>query len=209
MIAEFMATNLYIAFVGISIGVIVFPGPSILLIIANSLQQGVRSGLYTVAGGWVAMLLQVTVALIGLTSLANFLERGFDMVRWVGIGYLMYLGVQRWRSGASGSPSLKHERNNRSAMVTGFLVALTNPGTMLFFIAFFPQFLNTAAAPGPQLLLMAFTFMVLTLIFDTTYALLSARIGQALQDPRQVRIRNRVSGAILLFAAVALALVNF
>ena len=80
---------------------------------------------------------------------------------------------------------------------------------MLFFIAFFPQFLNTDAAAGPQLLLMAATFMALTLIFDTSYALLSARLGQALQDPRQVRIRNRVSGAILLIAAAALTLVNF
>jgi len=205
-----VATNLYIAFVGISIGVIVFPGPSILLIIANSLQQGVVAGLYTVAGGAVAMLLQLAVALVGLTSLVTMLARGFDVVRWLGIAYLVYLGVQRWRMGqAERAPGERDGGSHRSVFVTGFLVALTNPGTMLFFIAFFPQFLNTDAAAGPQLLLMAATFMVLTLIFDSTYALLSARLGQALQDPRQVRIRNRVSGAILLIAAAALTLVNF
>ena len=205
-----MATNLYIAFVGISIGVIVFPGPSILLIIANSLQQGVVAGLYTVAGGAVAMLLQLVVALVGLTSLVNMLARGFDVVRWLGIAYLIYLGVQRWRMGrAEGVPNERDEGSRRSVFVTGFLVALTNPGTMLFFIAFFPQFLNTDAAAEPQLLLMAATFIALTLVFDSAYALLSARVGQALQDPRQVRIRNRVSGAILLIAAAALTLVNF
>lgn len=205
-----MATNLYIAFVGISIGVIVFPGPSILLIIANSLQQGVVAGLYTVAGGAVAMLLQLLVALVGLTSLVNMLARGFDVVRWLGIAYLVYLGVQRWRMGqVEGAPGERGEGSHRSVFVTGFLVALTNPGTMLFFIAFFPQFLNTDAAAEPQLLLMAATFIALTLIFDSAYALLSARVGQALQDPRQVRIRNRVSGAILLIAAAALTLVNF
>ena len=151
-----MAANLYIAFVGISIGVIVFPGPSILLIIANSLQQGVVAGLYTVAGGALAMLLQLAVALVGLTSLVNLLARGFDIVRWLGIAYLIYLGVQRWRmSRTEGVVGDRGGGSRRSVFVTGFLVALTNPGTMLFFIAFFPQFLNTDAAAGPQLLLMA------------------------------------------------------
>jgi len=203
-------TNVYLAFVGISIGVIVFPGPSILLIVANSLQQGVAAGLVTVAGGAIAMLMQLIVALVGLTSLVNMLELGFDTVRWVGIAYLLYLGVQRWRSSVSGSViGQQRERNYRSLFVAGFLVALTNPGTLLFFIAFFPQFLNADVSAGPQLMLMAVTFMALTLTFDSSYALLSARIGQSLQDPRQVQFRNRLSGAILLFAALALMLVNF
>ena len=205
-----METNVYLAFVGISIGVIVFPGPSILLIVANSLQQGVAAGLITVAGGAIAMLMQLIVALVGLTSLVNMLERSFEIVRWVGIAYLLYLGVQRWRSSVSGSAlAEQRERNYRSLFVAGFLVALTNPGTLLFFIAFFPQFLNADVAAGPQLMLMAVTFMALTLTFDSSYALLSARIGQSLQDPRQVQFRNRLSGAILLFAALALMLVNF
>ena len=205
-----METNVYLAFVGISIAVIVFPGPSILLIVANSLQQGVAAGLITVAGGAIAMLMQLIVALVGLTSLVNMLERSFEIVRWVGIAYLLYLGVQRWRSSVSGSVIGKQrERNYRSLFVAGFLVALTNPGTLLFFIAFFPQFLNADVAAGPQLMLMAVTFMALTLTFDSSYALLSARIGRSLQDPRQVQFRNRLSGAILLFAALALMLVNF
>ena len=205
-----METNVYLAFVGISIAVIVFPGPSILLIVANSLQQGVAAGLITVAGGAIAMLMQLIVALVGLTSLVNMLERSFEIVRWVGIAYLLYLGVQRWRSSVSGSVIGKQrERNNRSLFVAGFLVALTNPGTLLFFIAFFPQFLNADVAAGPQLMLLAVTFMALTLTFDSSYALLSARIGRSLQDPRQVQFRNRLSGAILLFAALALMLVNF
>jgi threonine/homoserine/homoserine lactone efflux protein len=80
---------------------------------------------------------------------------------------------------------------------------------MLFFVAFFPQFLDRNTAATPQLILMAATFMVLTIVLDTTYALLSARVGQALQDPRRIVFRNRVSAAILMAAAVALALVNF
>ena len=96
-----------------------------------------------------------------------------------------------------------------AVFIAGFIVALTNPGTMLFFVAFFPQFLNTDAAAGPQFFMMAATFMLLTLLFDTTYALLSARVGRFLQDPRRARIRNRVSGVFLLAVAAGLAMVNF
>jgi homoserine/homoserine lactone efflux protein len=205
-----MHFNVYIAFIGISIGVLVFPGPSILLIIANSLQRGTVTGLYTVAGGIVAMLVQLAVALAGLTSLASAFDAGFDYVRWAGAVYLLYLGVQRWR-GITQDVVVRSRasRNYRSVLIEGFIVALTNPGTMLFFVAFFPQFLNREAAAGSQLLLMAATFMVLTLVVDSSYAVLSARIGRRLHDPRRVTARNRVSGVLLVVAAVALALANF
>jgi len=205
-----MATNLYIAFVGISIAVIVFPGPSILLIVANSLQQGIVAGLYTVAGGAIAMLLQLIIAMVGLTSLVNILARGLDVVRWAGIAYLVYLAMQRWRSNIAGGPvSDQPLENHRSVFFAGFVVALTNPGTMRFFVAVFPQFLNADAPAEPQLLLMAVTFMVLTMFFDTSCALLSARLGRSLRDPRRARIRNRVSGMILLAVAIGLAMFNY
>jgi homoserine/homoserine lactone efflux protein len=205
-----MHFNVYIAFIGISIGVLVFPGPSILLIIANSLQRGIVAGLYTVAGGIVAMLVQLAVALAGLTSLASAFDAGFDYVRWAGAVYLLYLGVRRWR-GITQDVVVRSRaiRNYRSVLLEGFIVALTNPGTMLFFVAFFPQFLNREAAAGSQLLLMAATFMVLTLVVDSSYAVFSARIGRRLHDPGRVTARNRVSGVLLMVAAVALAFANF
>ena len=205
-----MQSNVYIAFIGISIAVLVFPGPSILLIIANSLQRGTVAGLYTVAGGIVAMLVQLAVALAGLTSLANTFDAGFDYVRWMGAVYLLYLGVQRWR-GLTQDIVVRSRvvQNYRSVVMEGFIVALTNPGTMLFFVAFFPQFLNQKSAAGSQLLLMAATFMVLTLLVDSSYALLSARIGRRLHDPGRVNVRNRISGVLLVVAALALALANF
>jgi threonine/homoserine/homoserine lactone efflux protein len=203
--------NHYLAFIGISIAVLVFPGPSILLIVANGLQRGRIVGLYTVAGGLVAMGVQLGVALIGLTSLVGYfdtLDFGIDLVRWAGALYLLYLGAQRWR-GASysevrGRPAAKYG----SAVVQGFIVALTNPGTMLFFVAFFPQFLNDTLPAQPQLTLMAITFMVLTVIVDSGYALLSARIGNHLHERRHRGTRNRLAGAILMLAAAVLALLN-
>ena len=201
--------NHYVAFVGLSIAVLVFPGPSILLIVANSLQRGRIVGLYTVAGGMVAMGVQIAVAIIGLTSLIEGTGIGFDLVRWTGAAYLLYLGVQRWRGVSHSELRGRPVRNYGSAVVEGFIVALTNPGTMLFFVAFFPQFLNASLPAGPQLTLMATTFMVLTLIVDVAYALIADQVGHHLHEPGRKKARNRLAGGILIVAAVVLALANF
>jgi threonine/homoserine/homoserine lactone efflux protein len=204
-----METNLYIAFVGVSVAVIVIPGPSILLIVSNSLQHGAASGFYTVAGVSVAMLMQLGIAMAGLTSVVMTLERGLAVLRWVGIVYLFYLGIQRWRCRVPmGRFDSALARRSGPAFTEGFIVALTNPTTLLFFIAFFPQFLTDASAPGPQLWLMAATFWVLALVFDVGYAAFSARVGQTLQERRWVSLRNRLSGAIMVAAAAALSVAN-
>jgi len=202
-----MESSLYLVFVGVSIAVIVIPGPSILLIVSNGLQFGAGSGVATVAGTSAAMLIQLGVAMAGLTSLATIVSDGLGVARWLGIAYLCYLGMRRWQCTVPvGAFEIPAARRNRSAFLEGFLVSLANPTTMLFFIAFFPQFMNDAAPPVRQLLTMSVTFWALALCFDLTYAGLAARIGHALQDPRRALMRNRLSGAILVVAAAALAL---
>jgi threonine/homoserine/homoserine lactone efflux protein len=203
-----MATGAYISFVAISLAVLLFPGPSILLIVANGLHRGVRVGLFTVAGGIVAMLVQLLVALAGLRSVETVFSNGLTYIRWAGVAYLLYIGVQRWRGQAHAELRGWKLRSYRSAVIDGFVVALTNPGTMLFFVAFFPQFVNDDRPAGPQLLLMAGTFMVLTTIVDIAYALLSGRVGTYLHQPGRTIRRNRVAGAVLVAAAIALAVVN-
>lgn len=202
-----MEISLYLAFVGVSTAVIVIPGPSVLLIVSNGLQRGARAGFSTALGVSAAMLIQLAVALAGLTSLVAFLSRALGVVRWLGIVYLAWLGVRRWLAagpvGRFGDPEIRREG---SAFTQGFLVSLTNPTTMVFFVAFFPQFLADAAPAGPQLVYMAATFWILALLLDLGYAALSGRIGGAFQDPARAATRNRLSGAIMIAAAVALAL---
>jgi len=159
-------------------------------------------------GGLVAMAVQLFVAVTGLNSVDTFFAAGFDYVRWFGVVYLLYLGAQRWRGQAHSEIRGRSARGYSSAVTQGFVVALTNPGTMLFFVAFFPQFLNIDAATNPQLALMAGTFMMLTLIVDCGYALLSSRLGHRLHQPGHAAMRSRLAGGILMVAAVALALVN-
>jgi homoserine/homoserine lactone efflux protein len=203
-----MGAVTFLAFIFISIAVLVFPGPSILLIVANSMQRGRLIGLYTVAGGLVAMGVQLLVAVAGLNIVDTVFAAEFNYLRWAGVIYLMYLGVQRWRGQTHAELRGRPGRSYRSAVTEGFIVALTNPGTMLFFVAFFPQFLNVDRASSPQLLMMSLTFMLLTLVVDSSYALLSARLGQHLHRPGRTAMRNHLAGAILIAASLALALVK-
>lgn len=203
-----MEIDLYLWFILVSLAVLIFPGPSILLIVANSLQRGMIIGLYTVAGGFFAMGVQLLIALAGVQSAAENLGGEFAWIRWAGVAYLVYLGAQRWRGHAYSEVRGRHSSDRGSAVVQGFIVALTNPGTMLFFVAFFPQFLNLEVPAGPQLLQMATTFMVLTTLVDVGYAVLAARVAERLHEPGRATARNRLAGLILLLAAVTLALIN-
>jgi homoserine/homoserine lactone efflux protein len=203
-----MGLATYIAFVVISLGVLIFPGPSILLIVANSLQRGRVIGLYTVFGGFWAMLAQLTFAIGGLNSIDALSAAGFEAVRWAGVAFLVYIGVQRWRGSSHGEVRGRVVTGYRSAIVEGFVVALTNPGTLLFFVAFFPQFVNNSADVFQQLLLLGATFMVLTVIVDSGYAWFAALDGDRLHKKKQRQARQRVAGALLIVAAVALAVVN-
>jgi len=202
-----MTSNLFLAFIAVSIAVIVIPGPSIMLIVSNGLQDGRRAALITVAGTSIAMLIQLTLALAGLTSLIATLTGALDWLRWIGIAYLLYLGLRRWRGATEDTAGDSDARqHNGSAFGQGFMVSLLNPTTMLFFVAFFPQFLTEDATALPQLLQMAATFWAMALGFDTLYALASARLSALLEAPRWARLRNRAAGAILIGAAIALIL---
>lgn len=195
------------AFIAVSTAVIVVPGPSVLLIVANALRAGIRAGFATVAGTSLAMAIQIGVAVAGLTTLVTLLAAGQAVLRWLGVAVLAYLGGrQLWNPTAVAAAATAGPRRDGSAFAQGFLVSLTNPTTLVFFVAFFPQFLSGDAAALAQFALMGGSFWVLALAFDIAYAALAARIGQAMHEPRWAVLRNRVSGAILLAAALGLAL---
>ena len=201
-----MNSGVYFAFIAVATAVIVIPGPSVLLIVANALQNGARVGFFTVAGTSIAMAIQLAIAVAGLTSLVTQLAAGQRLIRWVGIAYLAWLGIRRWRGAGTDSTAAARRPHRGSAFGEGFLVSLTNPTTMLFFLAFFPQFLTGTVPPETELALMAMTFWLLALGFDCAYAALAARIGKALHESRWAVVRDRTAGLILLVAALALAL---
>lgn len=202
-----MNIELYAAFVLTSVLLIIVPGPNVSLIVANSLAHGPRHALATVAGTTVAMSIQLAVTCAGVASLMAILAQGFEWLRWIGVAYLIYLGIKQWRTFAlDQNVRATHETSRQRLFWQGFLVALTNPKTLLFYAAFLPQFVDPALAAGPQIALLCVSFVVLAVILDGSYALLAGRMRGLLLQPRRARWLGRITGGFLIGAGVGLAL---
>ena len=140
---------------------IVIPGPNVALIVANSVAHGTRFGLLTVAGTSSAVVVQLALTVLGATAVLNFLAASFDWLRWVGVAYLVWLGIAAWRAPAVDLARVGPQaRSARLIYARGFLVGLTNPKTLLFYGAFLPQFITPGPTAADQLLLLAVTFLV-------------------------------------------------
>ena len=163
-----MDFGLYLAFIGASAALGLLPGPNVALIVANSVAWGPRYGLLTVAGTCTATMLQLAVTGLGLAELLQAAGWAFEALRWVGVLYLLYLGVSQWRTAVVDLTQVRPEPRSPRAIVTrAALVSLTNPKTLLFFAAFFPQFISAAHAPGPQVVLLSLTFLMVIVTVDS------------------------------------------
>ncbi|MCC5795506.1 MAG: LysE family transporter [Chromatiales bacterium] len=194
----------FTAFLAISFLLIVVPGPSVLLIVSTSLLRGLRAGLLTVLGTSVGMLLPLAATVAGIGALAQLAAGWLPLWRWAGVAWLATAGLLallRAPRGADPAPGPAG-----TAFWRGFVVSLTNPATTPFFLAFLPQFVDPSLPALPQLLVLAASFLLLALLLDTLYALLSARLGHLLSGERSRAWRQRLSGGFLLVAALLLAL---
>jgi threonine/homoserine/homoserine lactone efflux protein len=201
-------TDLFIAFCLATTALVLLPGPVVTLVIANAVAHGRRTGLATVAGASTGNALLVAAGALGLTTLLALLADIFEYVRWVGVAYLIYLGLRQWREvvRASTAPGTIAIPRGRSVFGQAFVVAITNPKTILFYAAFFPQFVDRELAIAPQLVAMSVAFVVIGIVFDSTYALLAARIRPLLMGERRTRIRNGLTGSLLIGTGIGLAL---
>ena len=200
-----IALDLYLAFVLACVFLIVIPGPNVALIVANSVAHGARFGLLTVAGTSSAVVVQLSLTVLGASAVLNFLAASFDWLRWLGVVYLVWLGIAAWRAPAVDLAQVRPQaRSAQRILVRGFLVGLTNPKTLLFYGAFLPQFITPGPTAPDQLLLLAVTFLVVAVILDSGWALLAGRLRVLLTA--HVRLRNGLTGGLLVGAGVGLAL---
>jgi threonine/homoserine/homoserine lactone efflux protein len=198
---------LYLAFVAATAILILIPGPNVSLIVANSIAYGTRFGLLTVAGTSAAIAVQLGLTALGLTAVLGTLAIWFDWLRWLGVCYLLYLGIRQWRAAPVDlTRTPPQPRSVRAIALRGFLVSLTNPKTLLFYGAFFPQFLSPERPLAPQVGLLAVTFLVIAVTLDSVWALAAGRARRLLAV--RGRLRNRLSGGLLIGAGVGLALAH-
>ena len=200
-----MSPGVYLAFVVATIVLIVIPGPNVGLIVANSIAHGTRYGLMTVAGTSAAMVIQLAVAMIGMTTVLTSLAYAFEWLRWIGVAYLLYLALSAWRAPAVDLTRTPAQPRSMAAIfLRGFLVSLTNPKTLLFYGVFLPQFVDQGGNVVAQLLLLSVTFLVLAIVFDGLWAILSARARGLLAANGAAR--NRLTASFYFFAGIGLAL---
>jgi threonine/homoserine/homoserine lactone efflux protein len=198
-------THLFLAFVLAVTVLMLIPGPNVALIVANSVTYGFRYGLLTVAGTSSAMVVQLGLTVLGMTELLGTLGAWFEWIRWIGVAYLIYLGVTQWRAPPVNLATIAPEPRSARAMYTrALLVSLTNPKTLFFYGAFFPQFVVTSHDVGTQVAVLSATFLFLAILLDGCWALAAGRARGLLAV--HGRLRNRISGGLLVGAGIGLAL---
>ncbi len=199
--------ELYLAFIAATTILILIPGPNVALIVANSVAYGTRYGLLTVAGTSSAMVLQLGVTLLGMSAVLGLLADWFEWLRWVGVAYLLYIGIRQWRAAPLNLTLIRAQpRSVKAIYARGLLVSLTNPKTLIFYGAFFPQFMTGSGDAATQLALLSATFLVLAILLDGAWALLAGRARFALAT--RGRLRNRISGGLLVGAGIGLAVAH-
>jgi threonine/homoserine/homoserine lactone efflux protein len=149
--------------------------------------------------------LQLGLSIAGLTAMLTMSAVLFAWLRWAGVLYLFYLAFRAWLAPATDRTMKSPAAKSLAAIcLRGFLVSITNPKTLLFFGAFLPQFVSPEAPLLPQLLLLAASFLVLAIVFDSMWAVLAGRLGSILAA--KGRFRHWIDGALLLAAGLGLAL---
>lgn len=201
-----MSVETFVAFALATTVLMLMPGPNATLIMSNSIARGSRVGLFTVAGGTVAISLHMVLVCVGLVTLMATLGHWMEWVRWAGVAYLLWLGWRAWTADDAEAGAAPTARDARRGFWQGFMVATTNPKLLLFYAAFFPQFISLEVAPWTQLLLLCVSFVAIQLLCDSAYALLADRLAHRLRGPRGARWRRRLTGSFLIGTGIGLAL---
>lgn len=185
-------------FLAVAIPVVLVPGPSLIAIVARGIAQGRRAGVAFAIADSLGLVVQVLAIAAGLAALLQTSLLVFRIVQYAGAAYLVYLGVQLWRS--SGQPlfgdaaTRTDDRSTRTILRQGFVVGVTNPKAGLFLLAFLPQFVSPGAGPEAlQILLYGLVFTSLTISYGSLMGMFAGQVGAWLRA--QVRLQRWIQRA--------------
>jgi threonine/homoserine/homoserine lactone efflux protein len=196
-------------FVVAAIVLLLTPGPAVLYIVTRSVAQGRRAGMVSALGVHVGTLVHVGAAALGVSALLVSSALAFDVVKYLGALYLVYIGVRKLmgRDQPSGGRTLA-PRSLRRLFGQGVVVNVLNPKTALFFLAFLPQFVDVSkGAVGLQILVLGLIFVALGVVSDGLYAVAAGTAGAWLKrGGRLLRAERYVSGSVFVGLGVTAAL---
>lgn len=198
-----------LAFMLTSLVIIVIPGPSVLFVIGRAIALGRRAGVLSVVGNALGTIPAIIAVAFGVGAIVASSVVAFTVIKIVGALYLVYLGIQAIRHRHAHIPGIQQRpARTRTLLAEGFIVGLTNPKTIAFFVAVLPQFVDPAAGPvWVQLLLLGLVFEALALASDSIWALAAgtARAWFA-RSPRRISTLSATGGVMMIGLGGALAL---
>jgi threonine/homoserine/homoserine lactone efflux protein len=196
-------------FVAAALVLLLTPGPAVLYIVARSIDQGRRAGLVSMLGVHAGTLVHIGAAAAGVSAILAASASAFGIVKYLGAGYLVYLGIRRLRHRSPVlGPVNAEPRRLRRAFWDGVVVNVLNPKTALFFLAFLPQFVDVSRGHvGLQTLTLGVIFVLLGLVTDGSYAVTAGTAAQWLRGhPRFVASEPWISGSMYIGLGVVAAL---
>ena len=206
-----MSIEILIAFIAACILLGLTPGPNMSLIIANTLRGGLASGLVTLAGTTTGLALLVGAAALGMSSVMVFMSEWFDVIRWLGALYLVFLGARQlwqfWSRRRNPGLPPPPASSRSGAYVQGLLVSLSNPKVVLFLGAFLPQFIDPHADPVRQLWIIAVLFVGILAAVDVGYTVAIAK-ARTTFSVAKLAVLDGAAGVLLLAGGIALAMVR-
>ena len=190
-----------IYFIIASFLVVIVPGPTVSLIIANSLKSGMRAGILNVVGTQFGLIILILLLALGFKIISPFLEDVIKVVRIVGAIYLMTLGYLSFTSKSLSDNAQKIKQFDKKFILQGIIVILSNPKAFLFLGAFIPQFIDINQPIENQIIFLGILFMIVGAIFDGMYAVIFGKFREIIIN-KYVNLLNKLGGSLLFFVGL-------
>lgn len=200
-----MSFVLWASFAATAFVIIVVPGPSQMMVISNSMSSGFKRSLVTVSGNLSANIIQITVASTGLIGILNTSRYLFEMIKWGGVLYLLYLGFKQLRKKSETGILTPPPKAKRTLYLQGFMTSASNPKAVVFFGVLFPQFIDSALPVLPQFLILGLTYLVIQGSILSLCGRFAAWVAFTFKE-QAGRYLNKVSGTFMIGAAIILGL---
>ena len=185
--------------------VVIVPGPTVTLIIANALSFGTKAGVLNVAGTQLGLILMIGLLAVAFQIVTQQLQWFLIIVRYLGAVYLVWLGYKIFTSRSLVQKTMNKKLSNSKFILQGFVVIWSNPKAFLFLGAFIPQFLDLNQINGFKIIYLGLLFMLIGSIFDSAYAIVFGKF-RTLVSTNYLHLLNRIGGCLLALLGVWLAI---
>jgi homoserine/homoserine lactone efflux protein len=206
-----MSLETWLAFFAACWVISLSPGAGAIASMSCGLQYGFWRGYWNALGLQLGLVLQIAIIAAGVGAILAASATAFQVIKWFGVAYLVYLAVKQWRAlpaDISDESAVRPIGKPLNLVFRGFLVNVSNPKALIFMLAVLPQFINPHAALLPQYLIITATMVTVDLLVMAGYTGLAARVLRLLRTPKQQRRMNRTFAGLFLGAATLLATIR-